>query len=505
MGKIGQKIDDFISVFAPGFALKRLSNRIYYDEMRGYEAASTGRLHDDWHMVSGTAEQTDRGSRDILRGRARQLELNSDMAEGIVGAITRNVIGTGIKPQARVKMPNGDMDEVTNKILEDAWQKWRTPANCDISEQQSFEELEEMICRRFLIDGEVFAHFVIDPEREFPLQIQMIEPERVQSFDQYSADGNQIVAGIEMTKQYRPINYWITEQDPLGFTSYQATPYPASSMMHIWRRQRPTQVRGVTILARVMNKIHQVDSYMNADLIAARAAASYAAFVTTNHKPRNTKQESKEVKLEPGTVQYLEPGESVTFGEPNRNASGVSEYVKTMGRKIATGVDVSYDLISRDITGNFSAARQNMLEDRKSFEPLQQFFIEKFCQKVWEKFVEICYLKGILMAPDYLTNPDKYTAVRWQTPGWSWIDPTKEVTAQKESIKAGFTTLADVCASQGADWEEVLEQQAMERRKAESLGLPLDVFNAQTSQQTGGNNEQTNENGDEDGPEDENP
>ena len=37
---------------------------------------------------------------------------------------------------------------------------------------------------------------------------------------------------------------------------------------------------------------------------------------------------------------------------------------------------------------------------------------------------------------------------------------------------AGVTTLEDECAEQGRDWEDVLEQQATERRKRAELGLP---------------------------------
>ena len=139
--KMGSWIDTVISVFAPGTAARRTSNRICYNELRNYEAANMGRLHDDWGMVHGSAEETDKLSRPILRARARNLELNSDMAEGIIGAIVRNVIGTGIRPQARITTQDGDMDEERNKALEDAWKIWRKPENCDVSEQQSFEEM----------------------------------------------------------------------------------------------------------------------------------------------------------------------------------------------------------------------------------------------------------------------------------------------------------------------------------------------------------------------------
>lgn len=470
-------LDRFISVFSPEMAARRLENRIYISMMRGYDAAKTDRLHGDWLPVIGTGEQVDRGARELIRGRARQLELNSDMAEGIVNAIVRNVVGKGIRPQARVRNTAGELDTETNRTLEDAWKKWRRSEFCDVSGQNTFEEIQELVMRRFLYDGEAFAHLVYDAKARFPLSLQLIEPERVGSYDQIAKNGNKVVAGVEMTDYYKPVQYWIYDQDPIGFTTYQARPYPASSIIHFWKRSRPSQVRGVSQLARVMTRIRQIDEYLNADLVSARTAACFSAFVVSPNGKWTANANSKDRAFKPGMIGHLRPGEDIRFAEPKRNAGTASEYAKTQGRKVATGVGVSYDLVTRDIQGNFSAARQNMLEDRKTFEPLQQFLIDHFCQRIWEEFVKSCYLSGILKVPDFSQDPERYYSVNWLTPGWSWIDPTKEVMANKESIKAGLTTMADVCASQGLDWEEVFEQQAQERQRAEELGIELDVFN----------------------------
>ena len=81
----------------------------------------------------------------------------------------------------------------------------------------------------------------------------------------------------------------------------------------------------------------------------------------------------------------------------------------------------------------------------------------------------------IIPANDYAANPKLYKKVAWLAPGWSWIDPVKEVNANKEAIKAGLTTLEDVCSASGKDWEEVLEQRKLEQDRIKELGVALDM------------------------------
>lgn len=177
--------------------------------------------------------------------------------------------------------------------------------------------------------------------------------------------------------------------------------------------------------------------------------------------------------LAPGMVRHLSPGESIEFADPKRNAGTASEYSATQTRRISSGLGMSADIVARNISGNFSAARQNLLEDQKTFRQWQEFVIAHFCMPIWKAFIDALYLAGELPS-DYLANKDKYQEVSWLAPGWSWIDPVKEVSANKEAIKSGLTTLEDVCAASGRDWEEVLEQRKLEQDRAKELGVLLD-------------------------------
>lgn len=470
-------LDKVIAYFNP----ERAARRAYFRSSleRGYDAASTDRLSGDWMPVFGTAEQVASGQRDLIRGRARAAELNSDLAESVVLALLRNVVGTGIKPQCKIKTKAGKLNERLNKKIEEAWSDWVDKENADIRGISTFYELQEMALRRMVYDGEILVNMTFEGT-DIPLSLQLIEGENIGAVS-VSENGNSIVNGVEVNKYGRPIAYHVFQTDPLGIRLFNEARLPSNRAFLLHKPRRPSELRGVSMLALVLKRIHDVDEYMDADLIAARVAACFGAFVTSNtggNPMVANKIDSKGKKVRsmaPGIIQHLRAGESISFAEPKRNAGTASEYSATQTRRIASGMGLSADIVTRNISGNFSAARQNMLEDQQSFKQMQRFIIEHFCMPVWQAFIEACYLKGIIPANDYAANPKLYKKVAWLAPGWSWIDPVKEVNANKEAIKAGLTTLEDVCSASGKDWEEVLEQRKLEQDRIKELGVALDM------------------------------
>nr|DAD98694.1 MAG TPA: portal protein [Myoviridae sp. ctPT18] len=467
-------IDKIIGWVSPQRAYER---QAYRDALRQYDAASMDRLSSDWQPAYGTAEQLATGSRDIIRGRARAAEMNSDLAESAVIALLRNVIGTGIIPQAKVRNRNGKLNNDLNKKIEKAWAKWAEPENADIRGISNFYELQEMALRRMVYDGEILVNKTSQGSY-LPLSIQLIEAENIGAVSITNGKNN-IINGVEVTEHGRPVAYHVSQTDPMGLRSFDTVRLSTDQAFLLFKPKRPSQIRGISLLALVLRRIHDIDEYMDADLIAARVAACFSVFVTSQNSARHSailprdKKGRPNITMAPGMVRHLSPGESIEFADPKRNAGTASEYSATQTRRIASGLGMSADIVARNISGNFSAARQNLLEDQKTFRQVQKFVITHFCMPIWKAFIDALYLAGELPS-DYLANKDKYQEVAWLAPGWSWIDPVKEVNANKEAIKSGLTTLEDVCASSGRDWEEVLEQRKLEQDRAKELGVLLD-------------------------------
>lgn len=470
-------LEKAIAAISPQWACNRA---FYAENLRTYEAGEVTRFNDGWVPIDGDTENGDKTQRDLIKARARYLENNSDIAGAAVGGIVRNVVGTGIKPQARTG------DERLNKEIESLWKEWTRPENCDITGQQTFEEMQAMLLRRKIVDGEILVKKVIDKRGRFPLKLQVIKSDLLSQYLLRAPKTNNVIrSGIELNDHLQPLAYWIDKKTPDGYTEYDPTRVRADEIIHLWTRSQPDQIRGMSDLTPIIKRLKDTQDYLDAETVAAKIAACFSVFITTQTgapgmvgRIGNTKDpEKKKIQsIRPGMIKYLAPGESVTTANPSRGIASAKDYVSIQERLAGAGLGLSYELMSRDFnSSSFSAARQGMLEDRKTFEPIQHFLSAHLCTPIYREWLDTCVLAGTLDIPDYFANREAYQAVEWVTPGWSWIDPQKEVNADISAIQNGGKTLSQWCAERGYDWREQLEQMALEKETAESLGLKLAV------------------------------
>lgn len=470
-------LEKAIAAISPQWACNRA---FYAENLRAYEAGEVTRFNDGWVPIDGDTENADKTQRDLVKARARYLENNSDIAGAAVGGIVRNVVGTGIKPQARTG------DERLNKEIESLWKEWTRPENCDITGQQTFEEMQAMLLRRKIVDGEILVKKVINRRGRFPLKLQVIKSDLLSQYLIRAPKTNNVIrSGIELNDHLQPLAYWIDKKTPDGYTEYDPDRVRADEIIHLWTRSQPDQIRGMSDLTPIIKRLKDTQDYLDAETVAAKIAACFSVFITTQTgapgmvgRIGNTKDpEKKKIQsIRPGMIKYLAPGESVTTANPSRGIASAKDYVSIQERLAGAGLGLSYELMSRDFnSSSFSAARQGMLEDRKTFEPIQQFLSAHLCTPIYREWMDTCVLAGLLDIPDYFANREAYQAVEWVTPGWSWIDPQKEVNADISAIQNGGKTLSQWCAERGYDWREQLEQMALEKETAESLGLKLAV------------------------------
>jgi capsid protein len=67
-----------------------------------------------------------------------------------------------------------------------------------------------------------------------------------------------------------------------------------------------------------------------------------------------------------------------------------------------------------------------------------------------------------------------YENVRWETPGWPWVDPQKDIDASRDGIRAGLSTRTIELAARGYDSADVDAEIAADRDRADRLGNVYD-------------------------------
>ena len=228
-------------------------------------------------------------------------------------------------------------------------------------------------------------------------------------------------------------------------------------------------------MAAAIKRLHHLAGYEESEVVRARATASLMGFIQSSEgelQGDDVYDADRVSNFEPGVFKYLAPGESVNVPQLNSPGNQFEPFLRAMLRAVSATIGCSYESISRDYSQtNYSSSRLSLLEEREEWRTLQDWVIEHLLQPVFDRWLAAAVGVGELLLPGYEAAPERFESVRWFPRGWAWVDPTKEVKAYEDAVRAGFKTQAQVVAEGGGDLEDLLIARAAEVDRAEQLGL----------------------------------
>lgn len=434
---------------------------------RRYEGAAKGKRLSRWVAPSSGPNDALKGGLVSLRNRARDLRRNNPYASKAIQVISANVVGTGIQTQFRGE---GFED------LEAAWNAWAETKAIDFDGINDIYGLQTLIMEAVAESGEVLVRRRINSRNDFPVQYQVLEADFLDTTKTEAAkNGNYIIQGIEFDSQGRRVAYYLYETHP-GETSDLSSKFTlksnrvaASEIKHVFRQDRPGQARGVSWLAPIIVRLKDLDDFEDAQLLRQKIAACFTAFVrdlSADITDEDEECDPLSERVEPGLIEMLPPGKTVEFAKPPE-VLGYNDYVASNLHAIAAGIGLTYEALTGDLSRvNFSSARLGWLEFGRNLKTWRnRVMISAFLDPVVSDFLVFAAIKG------FRTDGVSYVHV---APSREMIDPTKEVPATIEAIKAGLTTLSDEIMAQGKDPDAVLEQYKKDMDKLDALGLKLE-------------------------------
>lgn len=480
----------------------------------GYTGGSKGkRSLAGWSKQRGTtADAALIPALEEMRDNSRDLVRNAPLAAGALSTAVTNIVGTGLMLQSQVDRDVLGMSEEEAA----AWQQgterefalWaENPDLCDITRTQDFYELQELALRGTLESGDIFyltPYHKHSPRDPYGLKLQAVEGDRVRSKLGDSVT-ERVVAGVEMDERGAPVAYHIAREAP-GRLWRLATEVdriaafgPKSGrrqVLHLFRRKRPGQTRGEPWFAPVIEPLKQLDRYTEAEISAAVVSSFFAVFVkspsgagltpfdsaTTGVTPGSTTDGATSGwngSLSSGLVVDLAEGESIETANPVRPNTAFDPFVQAVLRQIGAGLELPFEVLIKHFDSSYSAARAAILEAWRFYRGRRVWLAAKFCQPVYELFLEEAISAGRISAPgffDDLRYRAAYSNALWHGDGPGSIDPTKEIEAAKARIDLGVSTLKKETAEyDGSDWAKNHEQRVKERaaRVAGDLEPPL--------------------------------
>jgi len=468
-----------IAAVSPAAAYKREVWRQAWEELRSYDAAGGDRINSGWRVVNESAELTDRPGRDVVRARARDLERNSDIAQAVLHAYRRNVVGRGFTLRALTG------DDALDAQLEKGWKRWTLAENCDVTAEQSFNEILRMMVDRKKVDGGILALFRYTRGGLVPFKLQLLEVDELdvsQSVPKYR--GNKIVGGIEYDRYRRAVGYWFRQYDLEGYQQMKPMFVEAKDVFFYKSKRRPSQLREMSDLTPTVTRVRDVNEFLVAvsvkervtalvGLLIKRAAPAGGVPGRSVTRGPDGKADYAGKKMVPGMIMEMGPGDDAVIIDPKGTATDATAFLKTQQGLISAGQGLSYEAVSRDMSQvNYSSARQNAIEDEAAYtEEIE--LLESFMTECYEAFVISGVLSGLFLIPDFWERKEEYLNHSWIKAPKRWIDPQKEAGADETALRSGQKTFQELQAEKGRDWKEVVDEMAEAVAYGKEKGIDL--------------------------------
>ena len=492
MGKFYQittrAISGAIGLFSPARAIRYQYTRGMLEKFakRGYAAGRMRGPDQGWTPQNLSADVELRIDASRVLARSRDLVRNDEYVAGAFRTWAANVVGTGIVPQANASRADGSPDDEFNAAAEKLFGLW--------AKAEKYYQKQKLIAKHLFQDGELLLlPYFKDHGRGLPpIGIQLVECDQLSNFldGQPVAGGGIIRRGVEVNMQGEAVAYYVLDYHPGDLynynSNYQYRRIPAGEVLHIFDQDRISQGRGIPLVTPIIMRAYARSEYQNTEMTGARVAAAMTVFKKReipdyeSASPvvgaRTALNNSTALEyLEAGRIETLAPGESIEIASHNRPGNTYEPFMAANLRGEAMGLGMTYESYSGDYTSaTFSSARAAASEERRRYKTVQELIIEDSCNPIWNRFVRDSVALGLLKAPGFLSDPERYLSVIQVPPGWDWAgNPVQEVAAAENEIAIGTNTRTRISAAKGRDFEENLRQLAREQALADELGIDI--------------------------------
>ncbi len=469
-------LDRTIGAVAPGWQVRRIRARMASDLLqRHYEGAAVGRRTQGWRRASTDANAAIGPSLSKLRETARDLVRNNPYAASALDTIVNHTVGDGI---VATQAPEW-------------WAAWANTTAIDADGRHDLAGLEKLTLRTVAESGEALVRRRwrrLEDGLPIPLQVQVVEPDYLDmSRDGTLAGGNKVIHGVEYDLLGRRVAYYLYREHPGASgvhvrSTAESVRVPAADVLHVFRSDRPGQVRGPSWFAPVLLRFKDFDEFEDATLMKQKIAACLAVLTSdpngqalgvTGTGDTSTAPETD--SLEPGMIVNLPPGRDLTVVNPP-SVTDYPEYSKVSLRAIATGIGVSYEDLTGDYTNlPFSAARMSRLRHWSRVEDWRwRLLVPQLLDPVWAWAGEAAQVAGL---------PPLASRSEWTAPALPMLDPDKEGIAFSRNVRSGASNLFEAIRERGYDPKKFLQEYKAANELLDELGLKLDSDARYMSQQ----------------------
>ncbi len=506
-------IDRAIAAVAPVHACKRAIARKRLSALNSgygnYGANRTKKSLIGWMYHGGSAKEDIEDNIDTLRQRSRDAYMGVPIATASLKTLRTNVVAGGLIPAPQIdadflKLTDEQVQELQAQIVRE-FGLWADTPTCDADRIDNFYSLQQLAYLSYLMNGDAIVLLPMKQQKGQPysLRVRLLEADRVCSPDLYDrlvpceVQGykvQSIVQGVETDADGMMIAYWICNRHPLsndaaaqpgGIQWERVEAYGGKTgrrnVLHIMTRERAGQRRGVPLLAPVLEALKQLGRYTEAEIEAALVSALFTVFIKSDlpsdEKPLGEvipqeqlidEADQRSIEMGNGAVVGLAPGESVQFADPKHPTTGYDAFTDALVKQIGAALEIPPEVLYKQFIASYSAARGALNEFWRSCGMMRDWFIEDFCQPIYEEWFTEAVARGRIHAPGFFADPairKAYTGCVWNGPARTNLNPVQEVEAAEKRVENCFSTAQEETAQMtGGDFARNVRQRLIEAR-----------------------------------------
>jgi capsid protein len=391
----------------------------------------------------------------------------------MVDTVSADVIGTG----PRLQLRTGDRE--ADRAIERQFARWARAIKLP-------KKLRTMKKAR-AVDGETFAMFVRNSRitaTPIQLDLNIIECDRVT--DPTPGWDIDLLDGIrfdgETATEYSVLAHHPGDQGMGGTFGNEHTWVPANRMIHLFRTDRSEQHRGIPETTPALPLFSQLRRYTLAVLAAAETAADHALVIQTAQMPEaglgtagtteteGTPEAMDVFELTQRMVTVLPDGYQLGQLKPEQPTTTYGEFKREILAEAFAAFSMPFNVGAHDSSAfNFASGKLDRLGYAR---------MAGIDQSEWESEallpIFLVWASWATKLPGYLPVDGLAPMGQWEI-NWYWdglddIDPQKAATATATKLETFQTTLPQVWAEQGRDWEPEMEIQA------EAFGLTVKEY-----------------------------
>jgi lambda family phage portal protein len=499
--QVGQLVDNTLLAVYPKAALMNKAYREIYAS-NSYDGASK-RAMPYWNPFNNSADADLTTDLPALRAKSRDLVRNNAIASGAIETIVEAVVGRGITPNPKLMTDvlgiSTEQAKQVEKAIMQEWTLWANGGYCSLEGHYSFAELQRLAVYQQCENGDAFVQLALIqyPANPYFLKLNFIEADRVCN-PSFKQDTNKLAMGVERDNYGRPFRIHVLKEHPGGF-AHQHEWQPLDiyrndgwrNVLHLTKLGRPSQSRGVPLLASVLLSLKHLDEYADAELKAAKNQSIFSLFINSENPQAmknalsalaatgipqagmgngGSRTDPSDIRksLPGGMVFSLNPNEKIQTVAATHPNSGFAEFFQATTNHIAIGMGLPQEVMTKKYDSSYSASRAAILEAWRTYRVLRKRLIHNFCEPIYQRFLYEAVLLGRLDLKGYGQDPlitQAWASCSWHGETQGSIDPVKDAVSSKMRLEQGLTTLEQETSElTGEDWELNLEQRKYEQK-----------------------------------------